>query len=187
MTADAPASKASVPVRILAERSVAEPNVVGARLTQSLADLRERDAAVGAFVALADPRQVAAVCVPPRGPLAGVLVGVKDIFDTRDLPTCYGSPDVYPPQAAAVDAVVVAALRRLGAVVAGKTTTTPFAFLDPTATRNPAAPGRTPGGSSAGSAAAVAAARRAARPSVPPPTAASWATSRRPAGCPRTG
>ncbi|KQQ24917.1 amidase [Methylobacterium sp. Leaf125] len=94
--------------------------------------------------------------VPERGPLAGLAVGVKDILDTADLPTQMGSTiyDGWRPRA---DAAVVARLKRLGAVPLAKTTTTAFAFLDPTETRNPRHPGHTPGGSSAGSAAAVAA------------------------------
>jgi Asp-tRNA(Asn)/Glu-tRNA(Gln) amidotransferase A subunit family amidase len=81
---------------------------------------------------------------------------VKDIVDTADMPTAMGSP-IYAGWRPKADAAIVAGLRRLGASLAGKTTTTAFAFLDPTATQNPAAPGHTPGGSSAGSAAAVAA------------------------------
>ena len=87
-------------------------------------------------------------------PLFGVPVGIKDNFDTADLPTTMGSP-IYAGWRPRADAPVVARLRRLGAVPLAKTTTTPFAFLDPTATRNPRHPGHSPGGSSAGSAAAV--------------------------------
>lgn len=110
-----------------------------------------RDGEVAAFVHLA-PERIAAA---RSGPLAGVAVGVKDIVDTADMPTTMGSP-IYAGWAPRADAPVVAALRRLGATVVGKTSTTPFAFLDPTPTQNPRAPGHTPGGSSSGSAAAVA-------------------------------
>ncbi|KAB1075727.1 amidase [Methylobacterium planeticum] len=107
--------------------------------------------AVGALASrLADPR------VPGAGPLAGIAVGVKDIIDTADLPTGMGSA-IYAGWRPRADAAIVMRLRDLGAVALAKTTTSPFAGLDPTATRNPRAPGRTPGGSSAGSAAAVAA------------------------------
>ena len=92
--------------------------------------------------------------VPEAGPLAGIAVGVKDIIDTADMPTQMGSP-IYAGWQPRADAAVVARLRRLGAVPLAKTTTSPFASADPTATRNPHDPGRTPGGSSAGSAAAV--------------------------------
>ncbi|GJD37581.1 amidase [Methylobacterium bullatum] len=94
--------------------------------------------------------------VAEQGPLAGIAVGVKDILDTADLPTQMGSP-IYEGWRPRADAAAVARLRRLGAVPLAKTTTTAFAFLDPTQTRNPRHPGHTPGGSSAGSAAAVSA------------------------------
>ncbi|KQO56580.1 amidase [Methylobacterium sp. Leaf86] len=94
--------------------------------------------------------------VPERGSLAGIAVGVKDILDTADLPTQMGSP-IYEGWRPRADAAIVARLRRLGAVPLAKTTTTAFAFLDPTQTRNPRHLGHTPGGSSAGSAAAVSA------------------------------
>ncbi len=91
-----------------------------------------------------------------RGPLAGVPVGIKDIFDTADMPTEYGSPLGAGRQPEA-DSSVVAQLRQAGAVVLGKTVTTEFAVYAPNDTTNPHDPGRTPGGSSSGSAAAVAA------------------------------
>jgi Asp-tRNA(Asn)/Glu-tRNA(Gln) amidotransferase A subunit family amidase len=99
--------------------------------------------------------------VSPQAPLAdgllnGIPFGVKDIFETRGLATEYGSP-LYAGRKGATDAPIVTALRRTGAVLLGKTRTTPFASFDPTATRNPRFPGHTPGGSSSGSAAAVAA------------------------------
>ncbi len=89
------------------------------------------------------------------GVLAGVPIGVKDIIDTRDLPTENGSP-VFAGRRPENDAVCVAALRAAGAIVLGKTVTTELATLTPNVTRNPVAAGRTPGGSSSGSAAAVA-------------------------------
>ena len=122
----------------------------------TLARIATQDPALRAFVCILDADAAAAQARQLQGPLAGVPVAVKDIFDTRDLPTCYGSP-IYPPRPALADAAVVAVLRRAGGLVIGKTSTTEFAFLHPTATHNPRAPGRTPGGSSAGSAAAVAA------------------------------
>jgi len=91
----------------------------------------------------------------PRGPLHGVPVGVKDIIDTADLPTECGTP-VHAGRRPERDADCVAALRAAGAVVLGKTVTTELALYQPSKTRNPADPSRTPGGSSSGSAAAVA-------------------------------
>jgi aspartyl-tRNA(Asn)/glutamyl-tRNA(Gln) amidotransferase subunit A len=90
-----------------------------------------------------------------RGPLHGIPVGVKDIIDVFDLPTGCGSK-VWANSYARQDAAVVARLRQAGAVILGKTVTTPYAFIDPPVTRNPWDLGRTPGGSSSGSAAAVA-------------------------------
>jgi Asp-tRNA(Asn)/Glu-tRNA(Gln) amidotransferase A subunit family amidase len=89
------------------------------------------------------------------GPLKGVPIGVKDIIDTADMPTGYGSPlyeTFRPPR----DAACVALARHAGALILGKTVTTEFAYFQPGKTRNPHNPDRTPGGSSSGSAAAVA-------------------------------
>lgn len=115
------------------------------------------DADVRAFTCTLDAAEASARCIEQRGPLQGLPVAVKDIFDTRDLPTAHGSALYAGRPPPAYDAAMVSVLRRAGAVVVGKSTTTEFAYLHPTATRNPRAPGRTPGGSSAGSAAAVAA------------------------------
>ncbi len=90
------------------------------------------------------------------GRLHGVPVGIKDIFDTADMPSEYGSPILAGRQPKA-DSTIVSALRGAGAVVMGKTVTTEFAMYTPGKTRNPHDPQRTPGGSSSGSAAAVAA------------------------------
>lgn len=89
-------------------------------------------------------------------PLKGLPLGVKDIIDTADFPTEMGSPIHYGRQPVD-DASCVAALKRAGAIVLGKTVTTEFAYFQAGVTRNPADPKRTPGGSSSGSAAAVAA------------------------------
>jgi len=93
---------------------------------------------------------------PARGPLHGIPVGVKDIFDTADLPTAYGSP-IYAGHRPAWDAACVAAARAAGAIVLGKTVTTEFATMVPARTVHPRNAKHTPGGSSSGSAAAVAA------------------------------
>jgi aspartyl-tRNA(Asn)/glutamyl-tRNA(Gln) amidotransferase subunit A len=90
-----------------------------------------------------------------RGPLHGIPIGVKDIIDVFDMPTGCGS-NFWANSYARRDATVVQRLREAGAVILGKTVTTPFAFLDPPPTRNPWNLNRTPGGSSSGSAAAVA-------------------------------
>jgi Asp-tRNA(Asn)/Glu-tRNA(Gln) amidotransferase A subunit family amidase len=90
------------------------------------------------------------------GPLHGVPIGVKDIFDTGDYPTELGSP-LWQGRTPRRDAAVVANLRAAGALVFGKTVTTEYAYFHPGKTRNPNDRERTPGGSSSGSAAAVAA------------------------------
>lgn len=87
--------------------------------------------------------------------LAGLPLAVKDIFDTADLPTGYGSP-IYRQHQPAVDAAVVRQVRQAGALVVGKTVTTEFAYFTPGPTANPWHVSHTPGGSSSGSAAAVA-------------------------------
>jgi Asp-tRNA(Asn)/Glu-tRNA(Gln) amidotransferase A subunit family amidase len=91
----------------------------------------------------------------PPAPLRGLPVGIKDIMDTADMPTEYGSP-IYAAHRPASDAACVALLLAAGAIILGKTVTTEFATSTPGKTRNPHAAVRTPGGSSSGSAAAVA-------------------------------
>ncbi len=90
----------------------------------------------------------------PRGALHGVPVGVKDILDTDDMPTEYGSA-IHRGHRPTADTGCVAALRRAGAVILGKTATTEFASPVPIGVRNPHDFGRGPGVSSSGSAAAV--------------------------------
>jgi len=90
------------------------------------------------------------------GPLHGIPVGIKDIFDTADYPTEYGSA-IFAGRRPNADCTVVRKLREAGAVIMGKTVTTEFAYFHPGKTRNPRDLNRTPGGSSSGSAAAVAA------------------------------
>jgi Asp-tRNA(Asn)/Glu-tRNA(Gln) amidotransferase A subunit family amidase len=91
----------------------------------------------------------------PMGPLHGVPIGIKDIFDTADMPTEFGSP-IWAGRTPRHDAYAVARLRADGAVILGKTVTTEYAYFHPGKTKNPHDPARTPGGSSSGSAAAVA-------------------------------
>jgi Asp-tRNA(Asn)/Glu-tRNA(Gln) amidotransferase A subunit family amidase len=90
------------------------------------------------------------------GPLHGLPVGIKDIFDTKDFPTEDGT-ELHRGRTPAYDAAAVEFLRKSGAIIMGKTVTTEFAFTAPGKTRNPHDASRTPGGSSSGSAAAVAA------------------------------
>jgi Asp-tRNA(Asn)/Glu-tRNA(Gln) amidotransferase A subunit family amidase len=91
----------------------------------------------------------------PLGPLHGIPVGIKDIIDTKDMPTEMGTP-LLGGREPAGDAAIVEKLREAGAVILGKTVTTELAVYSPGKTTNPSDPSRTPGGSSSGSAAAVA-------------------------------
>ena len=115
-----------------------------------------REPIVRAFAHL-DPAAARAAAAAERlGPLHGVPVGVKDVLDTSDMPTSYGSP-IYRGHRPRADAAAVAWTRAAGGVVIGKTVTTEFAYRHPGPTTNPHDPSRTPGGSSSGSAAGVAA------------------------------
>ena len=153
------------PSAIVTAAQVAAGTLDAAKLlTDTFARIDAEDGALGAFVArleLPAALEQLKQLKPAQGggPLQGLAVAVKDIFDTADLPTSYGS-SLYASASnapARSDAAMISAIRRAGGLVIGKSSTTEFAFLNPTATRNPNAPGRTPGGSSAGSAAAVAA------------------------------
>jgi Asp-tRNA(Asn)/Glu-tRNA(Gln) amidotransferase A subunit family amidase len=124
-----------------------------------LARIAARDPAIHAWAFLDPERARGQAHVldagPVRGPLHGLPIGVKDIIDTVDMPTGYGSP-IYNWHRPAWDAACVAAARAAGAVMLGKTVTTEFAAYNPAATVNPRDFAHTPGGSSSGSAAAVA-------------------------------
>src|SRR5579872_4864914 len=122
-----------------------------AALAQSLEAIEAQEKTIGAFVCRSEhPR------AQQEGPLRGIAVGIKDIIDTADLPTEMGSV-IYKGHRPRGDAPVVMMLKRAGATIVGKTTTTAFAANDPTPTVNPRNHAHTPGGSSSGSAAAVAA------------------------------
>ncbi|MGP5353171.1 amidase [Pseudomonas helleri] len=125
-----------------------------------LAQTHAREADIQAFVSL-DPAALRTQVAQLKGPalnglLAGVPVGVKDIIDTHDHPTCFYSP-IYQGNQPSRDAHVVTLLRQAGALIMGKTHTTEFAYMQTGPTRNPHDLNRTPGSSSAGSAAGMAA------------------------------
>lgn len=128
-------------------------------LAEAMLDvIAQREPVVRAFAHL-DPalvrRQAAAVdAAPKKGPLAGLFMGVKDVIDSGDQPSQYGSP-IWAGHRPRTDAACVALARRAGAVIAGKTVTTEFATRFPGATTNPHNPAHTPGGSSQGSAAGI--------------------------------
>ncbi|QQS11655.1 MAG: amidase [Rhodospirillales bacterium] len=120
-----------------------------------LARIDAREAEVGAWEIVDRDGALRAADSGPAGPLAGLPVGVKDVIDTGDLPTTYGSR-MFPGHRPARDATCVATMRAAGAIVLGKTVSTEFASFHPGKTRNPRGLRHTPGGSSSGSAAAVA-------------------------------
>jgi Asp-tRNA(Asn)/Glu-tRNA(Gln) amidotransferase A subunit family amidase len=114
----------------------------------------EREPQVQAWAWL-DEKQVLLQLESVREPLHGVPVGVKDIFDTHDMPTQHGSR-IYLGHRPRADCAPVALTRQAGGVILGKTVTAEFATFVPGKTRNPHHLAHTPGGSSSGSAAAVA-------------------------------
>jgi Asp-tRNA(Asn)/Glu-tRNA(Gln) amidotransferase A subunit family amidase len=143
-----------------AARQIAERRITAEALVNAYLDhIAAREAVVGAWQyldreqALTTARQRDAE--PPRGPLHGIPIAVKDLIDTADMPTAYGSP-IYRGHRPAADASCVALARAAGAIALGKTVTTEFATFTPGKTANPRNPAHTPGGSSSGSAAAVA-------------------------------
>jgi Asp-tRNA(Asn)/Glu-tRNA(Gln) amidotransferase A subunit family amidase len=143
-----------------AARRLAAREITAQQLARACLDrIEAREATVGAWAhldpdaVLAQARQLDAG--PIRGPLHGVPLGVKDLIDTIDLPTGYGSP-IYAGHRPQADAAGVALARAAGALILGKTVTTEFAWFHPGKTANPRDPRCTPGGSSSGSAAAVA-------------------------------
>jgi amidase len=147
-------------VALVRAREVSAVEVVGAAVEA----IARHDGAIRSFAASSPERALASAREldtldrdrAAALPLLGVPVGVKDVFDTADLPTAYGS-EIYAGHQPAADSAAVALLRAAGAVIVGKTKTAEFACMHATDTRNPLDPGRTPGGSSSGSAAAVAA------------------------------
>jgi amidase len=148
----------SLSARDAAQQIAAKRLSSEALVASCLERIAAREAAVGAWHYL-DPeaaRAAARQCdrEPPRGPLHGLPIAVKDLIDTADMPTGYGSP-IYQGHRPAADAACVALARSAGAVVIGKTVTTEFACFTPGKTANPRNPAHTPGGSSSGSAAAV--------------------------------
>src|SRR5579871_1576557 len=121
-----------------------------AALAESLTAIDAHEADIKAFV-----RRTPNPRAQDKGPLRGIAVGIKDIVDTSDMPTEMGVPAIYQGNQPRADAPIVMALKKAGATVVGKTTTTGFAANDPTPTVNPRNHGHTPGGSSSGSAAGV--------------------------------
>ncbi len=148
-----------LPAHVAARRICAGDLKIRDLVEACLDRIDQRDEDVRAWVHL-DPSRLRQAAdrldgTPVAGPLFGLPVGIKDIIDTADQPTAYGSP-IYARHQPRSDAVPVAQVRAAGGLIAGKTVTTEFAYFSPGPTRNPHNPAHTPGGSSSGSAAAVA-------------------------------
>ena len=128
-------------------------------VTACLERIHSREEQVNAWACLVPEQALAQAKVcderPASTPMHGIPVGVKDIIDTVDMPTCYGSK-IYENHYPRKDAECIRLLKQSGAVIMGKTVSTEFAFYAPGRTANPHNPRHTPGGSSSGSAAAVA-------------------------------
>jgi Asp-tRNA(Asn)/Glu-tRNA(Gln) amidotransferase A subunit family amidase len=143
-----------------ASRAIATGKLTAEALAAAcLERIRAREATVQAW-AFIDPdaalRQARALDRQPRrSRLHGIPVGIKDVIDTHDMPTQYGSK-IYEGNQPGYDAACVAQIRELGGLILGKTVSTEFATRHPNKTRHPLNPARSPGGSSSGSAAAVA-------------------------------
>ena len=159
MSAEQPPQPASLGAAEAARRIAAGALTSEALVAACLARAAAREPDIHAWAHLDAEAALAAARerdrTPAAGPLHGLPVGVKDIFDTGDMPTGYGS-SLYEGHRPARDSAPVAALRAAGAVVLGKTVSTEFAYVAPGSTRNPRNTAHTPGGSSSGSAAAVA-------------------------------
>jgi Asp-tRNA(Asn)/Glu-tRNA(Gln) amidotransferase A subunit family amidase len=131
-------------------------------LEQCLATIEAREPVVQAWVTMnvEDARKAADASAQryksgaPLSSIDGMPIGIKDLIQTRDMPTEMGSP-IFKGARTGNDSAVVRALREAGAIVLGKTVTTEFGMSHPGPTANPFDPRRTPGGSSSGSAAAV--------------------------------
>ena len=161
-----PATKSALPedLRTTVQRLSDGSLAARAYCESHLARIRASEPRLRAWIALDDERalRLAAARDAERaqgghtGALHGVPVGVKDVFDTDDLPTEMGSPAFVGNQPRK-NAELVGRILAAGGYALGKTVTTEFAFMHPAETRNPWNPRHTPGGSSSGSAAAVAA------------------------------
>ena len=143
-----------------ARREIAAGRITSEQLTRAcLEHIAGREPVVGAWQHLAADEALARARerdrLPAQGLLHGIPVAVKDLIDTRDMPTTYGTP-VYAGHRPAWDAPCVSHARVAGAVVLGKTVSTELAYFTPGKTANPRNTAHTPGGSSSGSAAAVA-------------------------------
>jgi len=146
---------ASQAARALARRDITATDLLLACLDR----IGQRESLVKAWVSLGKENALTRAKELDKGAIKGILhglpIGVKDLFDTYDLPASYGSP-IYANHYPRADAVSVALMRQAGGIILGKTVSTEFATFKPPVTVNPHHLKHTPGGSSSGSAAAVA-------------------------------
>lgn len=145
---------------IQAARALSRREITATDLLLSCLDrIGQRESIIKAWASLGKENALARAKELDKGPVKGLLhglpIGVKDLFDTYDLPTSYGSP-IYANHYPVIDSVSVALMRRAGGIILGKTVSTEFATFKPPSTVNPHHSKHTPGGSSSGSAAAVA-------------------------------
>ena len=134
-----------------------------AYLERCLATIAAREPVVKALTALNEGGARAAADASaarwkanrPLSSIDGMPVAIKDLLETKDMPTemgCAAMKGNFPRR----DNAAVWALRQAGAVILAKTVTAELGGAHPGPTTNPFDPARTPGGSSSGSAAAVA-------------------------------
>ena len=146
---------ASQAVRAIARRDIKATDL----LLSCLDRIGQRESLIKAWVSLDKENALVRARELDKGPIKGILhglpIGIKDLFDTHDLPTGYGSP-IYANHYPATDAVSVALMRQAGGIILGKTVSTEFATFKAPATVNPHDLKHSPGGSSSGSAAAIA-------------------------------
>ena len=146
---------ASQAAKKLAKREIRATDLLLACLDR----IGQRESVLKAWVSLGKENALARAKALDKGAIKGLLhglpIGVKDLFDTYDFPTSYGSP-IYANNYPSTDAVSVALVRQSGGIILGKTVTTEFASFKSGPTTNPHHSQHTPGGSSSGSAAAVA-------------------------------
>src|SRR5205814_3666348 len=145
---------AAAAARKLAAREI----TAEALLADCLERIAERESAVRAWTFLdtdgAMRRARALDAQGATGLLHGLPIAVKDLFDTFDMPSSYGSP-IYANHRPAWDAACVAVARAAGAIVVGKTVTTEFATFHPRPTPHPRDLQPAPGGPASDTAAAV--------------------------------
>ncbi len=145
---------ATAAAKLIAKREISSEELVKSCLER----IKARESTVQAWAHLDEQLAIQAArtadAQTPKSPLHGIPFGVKDVIDSADLPTEYGS-EIFKGHRPAQDAACIRRMKDAGAVLMGKTVSTEFATFRPGKTRNPHNPTHTPGGSSSGSAAAV--------------------------------